>query len=107
MDNNKTKTQTETKMSKATAYRKALINREERAAEILVDFIDLAGSCDTSMWFDGDDIIIQSIPTQTMQCGLLGLSAKYPEHVSSLVTHDLNSGKIQKVGDLISTIRIG
>lgn len=94
-------------MSKVNAYRQALVNRDERSAEILLDFVDLAGSCDNSMWFDGDDIIIKNIPTITMKQGLMGLSVKYPEHAKSLTTHDLNSGKIEKVGELISTIRIG
>lgn len=37
---------------------------------------------------------------------LLGIAAKYPEHVIANVTHDLSSGCIKDISALISEMRI-
>ncbi len=57
-------------------------------------------------WVDGQTIWLKNLLYEE-QCALLGLAARYPDHVHALVTHDLNSGQIKNLGDLISTIRIG
>ena len=45
--------------------------------------------------------------THDEQNALLGLSARYPEQVVALVTHNLNSGRIVNLSMLVSEIRIG
>ena len=45
--------------------------------------------------------------TDDEQGVMLGLAARYPENITALVTHDLNSATVNRIGDLISEIRIG
>ena len=69
-------------------------------------------SSNPDIWYEKDSrsgkigIVIRRMSSERERSMLLGLTARYPEFVRALVTHDLNSGQIMNLGGLISEIRL-